>query len=764
MPDLAPQDLDALLDRQKQAWADGRRPTVEELLTGSPFDHDTEIFLDLLYNEIVTREELGEAPSAEEYARRYPHLRADLQLHFEVHSALHEQLLGATHHVHDTESTPDRELAARATGPGLEDYEIVGQLGRGGMGVVYRARHRRLRRLVALKMFQPGWVPSPRELLRFHTEAEAIARLQHPNIVQIFEVGQAQGRPFLALELAPGGTLADKLQILPFAARAAAGLVQTLARAVQHAHAQQIVHRDLKPANVLFAADGTPKLTDFGLAKMLEESPESPRDATRTGEPLGTPRYMAPEQAAGRPDQVGPGTDIWALGAILYECLTGQAPFVAPSAVATLALIREEEPRPPRRLQRSVPRDLQTICLKCLHKQPGRRYASAGELADDLGRFLNGEPIHARPTPLWERGWMWGRRRPALAVLVALSVLVLFATPVTLGVNHHREQRRVAALRAEVVVLMHKGDEALARDDAAAAEQYFLTALAVARGEPALRDLELGIAGWLDHSRSHGDLKRWQQRRPPPLFEELRDEAFVQCALLDPRRPADVEAARDAIQIALERCDPANRREREQLTLVEADLVLRAGDAAAALDLLENTKGIESRLWHQRRADCLERLGRAAEADEVRRRGDELPPQHALGLFLSGLDRLHRDDPDGAIRDFDQLLARAPNHFLGRWCQALCFLRRQRLGEAKVALTACLGQRPYFAWTCLLLARARAAAHDPDAALREYQRGLDMRPRDAARRALLTDRGVLHLRLGLAAVADRSLVCWRFGG
>jgi eukaryotic-like serine/threonine-protein kinase len=346
MNSLTSKDLDALLDRQKEAWVGGARPRPEDLLTGSSFPNDSEVLLDLLYNEIVVREELGESPAPEEYVRRYPHLTEDIKLHFEVHAALHADLLSDTRRVRDAEWEGDPALGSPDGGPTLRDYEIIAPLGRGGMGVVYKARHRRLNRLVALKMFQPGRVPSPRELDRFQTEAEAIARLQHPNIVQIFEVGQSNGYPFLALELAEGDTLARKLQNLPFAPKEAATLVKTLALAVQHAHSRQIVHRDLKPANVLFSGDGTPKITDFGLAKMLEESDDSPRDATRTGEPMGTPRYMAPEQAAGRPDLIGPATDVYALGTLLYECLTGQVPFVSASVMATMGFASQVDCRP----------------------------------------------------------------------------------------------------------------------------------------------------------------------------------------------------------------------------------------------------------------------------------------------------------------------------------------------------------------------------------------------------------------------------------
>jgi serine/threonine-protein kinase len=271
-------------------------------------------------------------------------------------------------------------------------YEVLARLGRGGMGVVYQARQEGLNRLVALKMIVAGAQAEPADRARLRAEAQAQARLQHPNIVPIYEVGEAEGCPYLALEFVPGGTLGRKLAGTPQPAAAAARLVEALARAVHHAHQHGLVHRDLKPANVLLAADGTPKITDFGLAKRLE-GPQT----TASGEIRGTPSYMAPEQAADNPVAVGPAADVYALGAILYELLTGRPPFLAESALATLLQVRSLDPVPPRRMQPHVPRDLEMICLKCLHKDPSRRYPTAEGLAEDLRRFREGEPIVARP-------------------------------------------------------------------------------------------------------------------------------------------------------------------------------------------------------------------------------------------------------------------------------------------------------------------------------------------------------------------------------
>jgi serine/threonine-protein kinase len=307
------------------------------------------------------------------------------------------------------------------------------------MGVVYRARQIGLDRLVALKMILAGGHAGKEERDRFLSEARAIARLRHPHIVQIHEVGEHDGLPFFSLEYADGGSLGQRLGGKPIAPGPAAQLVVTLARAVHAAHQQGVLHRDLKPANVLLTADGSPKIADFGLAKWLEE----PSEQTPAGAVLGTPNYMAPEQAAGderRP--VGLAADVYALGAILYELLTGRPPFNAATPLDTIMQVVSEEPVPPRHLQPGVPRDLDTICLKCLQKEPGRRYDSALALAEDLRRFQAGEPIRARPVGRVERALKWVRRKPAAAALWAFTVLALLV-----GAGTWLALARAAALR-----------------------------------------------------------------------------------------------------------------------------------------------------------------------------------------------------------------------------------------------------------------------------------------------------------------------------
>ncbi|MEE3371572.1 MAG: serine/threonine-protein kinase, partial [Planctomycetota bacterium] len=308
-------------------------------------------------------------------------------------------------------------------GDAVPGYDLLGELGRGGMGVVYKARDQKLKRIVALKMILSGTHASDEDMQRFQTEAEAVARLQHPNIVQIFEVAEHEGRPYIALEFADGGSLDQKIAGTPQNAAESAQLVETLARAMQQAHDNEIIHRDLKPANILLTADGEPRITDFGLAKRLDEDSSQ----TKSGAVMGTPSYMAPEQAASNSATLGPAADTYALGAILYHMLTGRPPFQAETQLDTIMQVISEEPLAPRKLNSSLPVDLETICLKCLEKDVHRRYESAEALAEDLRRFGAGEPIQARPVSAITRTLKWARRRPAVAGMIGISAAALVA-------------------------------------------------------------------------------------------------------------------------------------------------------------------------------------------------------------------------------------------------------------------------------------------------------------------------------------------------
>jgi WD40 repeat protein/serine/threonine protein kinase/Flp pilus assembly protein TadD len=425
----------------------------------------------------------------------------------------------------------------------LSGYEILGELGRGGMGIVYKARQVGLNRLTAVKMVLAGGGAELDALVRFRAEAEAVAALHHPNIVQVYEVGEYRGSPYFSMEYVPGGTLRTRLRGGPAAPRESAELVATLARAVQYAHDRGIVHRDLKPANILLSGFGDqdsgsredgrrsvascpnpesripnpiPKIADFGLAKRIDDARLT---QTQTGRVLGTPSYMAPEQAAWKGNRAGPAVDTYALGAILYECLTGRPPFLGESFESTLNLILTQDPTPPRRLRQEVPRDLETVCLKCLEKDPHRRYASAGQLADDLDRFLAGKPVLARPVGTIGHGWRWCRRNPALAAVWGgfIAALVLGLVGVSWKWREAEAERKKVAFaeqkarderdesrRLTAGMLLDKGIDRAEKGNVAEGLFWMLEALnAAPEDDHGLRRVaRLNLAAW--GSQAHG--------------------------------------------------------------------------------------------------------------------------------------------------------------------------------------------------------------------------------------------------------------------
>ncbi len=431
---IAPRDLASLVRVDlRERWRRGECPDVGDYLARFPvLAADPELAVDVIYTEFLIREACGEQPAIDEYRRRFPAHAIVLQDQVRLHQAFDQRprtdsdsnaapLDSASY-----ESIPEGSQPAAATR--LEaDYEILEEVGRGGMGVVFKARQTGLNRLVALKMVRPADATNCELLSRFRAEAEVVASLHHPHIVQIYDYGEHDGSPYLALEWVGGGTLADRLDGSPWSPRSTAMLVERLARAVQFAHEHGVVHRDLKPTNLLVAAGDDSleiKIADFGLAKVFRDSPTS---HTQTGALLGTPSYMAPEQAYGRSDAIGPATDVYALGAILYELLTGRPPFRGKTAIETLQQVLLAEPASIHRLSPTLPRDLATICTKCLQREPQRRYSSAVELADDLQRFLSDQPIRARRTGNWERCWRWCRRNPVLAAALGAVAVSLVA-------------------------------------------------------------------------------------------------------------------------------------------------------------------------------------------------------------------------------------------------------------------------------------------------------------------------------------------------
>jgi predicted Ser/Thr protein kinase len=388
-----------------------RLDAAEELEEGSSFDLLARYLEDL---------QNGRAPDRADFLRQYPELRSALKCLEDL-----ERFADSAAGADDAPTLTRDDATPIAEGPAVTPrqfgpYELLAELGRGGMGVVYQARHGGLGRTVALKMVLASQLASDQQRRRFEVEGRAAASLRHSNIVRLLDSGQVEGQPYLAMDYIAGSTLARRLQRGPIERDAAVRLLCAIARAVDYLHRQGIVHRDVKPSNILLDEEDEPYLTDFGLAKLLETDSQ----LTGTGVAAGTPSYMAPEQAAGKTECITPLCDVYSLGAVLYELLTGRPPFQASSAIDVLIQVLESEPINPRQLNPAIPRSLATICLKCLEKQPANRYPSAGALADDLERYLKGEIVEARGAGLVQRVQRWMRRQPALAS--RLGVFTLF--------------------------------------------------------------------------------------------------------------------------------------------------------------------------------------------------------------------------------------------------------------------------------------------------------------------------------------------------
>jgi eukaryotic-like serine/threonine-protein kinase len=729
---------------QRTRWRRGDAVRVEAYLDQhTSLRAHPEAILDLILNEVALRQERGEAPELTEYLGRFSPLRAQLPALFQASRT----------HVVAPPSSPrpavpqPLDLVALSDVPVVPGYEIVAELGRGGMGVVYQARQCALKRLVALKMILAGPHADPATRARFRTEAEAVARLQHPNIVQIYEVGEHDGRPFLCLEYVAGGSLEQKVAGVAQPEREAAQLVETVARAVHHAHERGILHRDLKPANILLQEDLTqrrqgakeaptereedrsssplgalapwreltPKLTDFGLAKLLDAD----GGPTRTQALIGTPSYMSPEQAAGNPKKVGVPADVYSLGAILYELLTGRAPFRGTSVLNTLEQVRTRDPVPPRRWRGPVSPDLETVCLKCLEKEPGNRYPSARALADDLRCFLGGEPIQARPVPAWQRLGRSLRRHPAL-VAWALAAVALVGVLLTTGMYW-----RGAGQRAR-----HRAEEKYQqfvryRDDA-----FFYGLLSPDQGA-----LFLGAEAAANRQAADSAAREALALAGiEPESEASRDPGFPAA------RQAEVPADGYALLLLLASvrgqqpsADPGSKEASRE-----------------ALRILERARrlGFQTRAYHLRRAHLLEQLGEREEARKDRERAASLPPEGALDHFLLGEELYRRGDAEAARNAFDRALAVQPGHFWAQFFLAVCQLKAQRWEAAKAGLNACLTQRPDFVWVYLFRSFADEKLQARAEAEADFQKALALHPNADARYVLFLTRGILHFNQG----------------
>jgi tetratricopeptide (TPR) repeat protein len=667
--------------------------------------------------------------------------------------------------------------------PVIPGYELLSKLGEGGMGVVFLARQTGLNRQVAVKMIRGGSQARADHFSRFRVEAEAVAQLRHHNIVQIYEIGEVDGLPYFSLELLEGGSLDDRLGGTPQPPRRAAELVATLARAVGVAHAAGIIHRDLKPSNVLYSVDGVPKVTDFGLAKRRESHSRQ----TESGAIMGSPSYMAPEQARGHTKDVGPAADIYALGAVLYEMLTGRPPFKGETPIETVRQVVDAEVVPPSRLAPRVPRDLETICLKCLEKDPVRRYRDASVFVEDLERFQNGETILARRTATLERGYKWAKRRPGTAALFAAIVLAVVLLPAGWATRERDRLLRETQLASQALALVQRGNGLIdTAREAQSADQLSQAQVELSNFEGGLRSVDpKRIAGLPDRiqnslkdvHRRLQDLQSRDEKQIRDVAERRRYQEFksfcsrAQLAAvefeLDPasrgvrlREAAsaalavyarDPQAAGQDWAMADQLPDVLSPAEKALVTENCYDLLLllsQSVEPSLGLTILDRASRLRpesSAAYHLRRAECLGRLGEKGGRADEEAKAAGLPPKTAPDHLLIGREQMAQRLWNQAIASLNESLLLDPDQIAARFLVAICDynVEPKRLGEARDHLNACLRSQPELVELYLL--RARVHGEEGNQALarvgsaRAEERHLLRRQAEASFNAALAD-------------------------
>ncbi len=747
----------------------------------------------LAFEEFRARRSAGQCPSAGEYASRY-HISTSAWIEANPRRSADQSQSQLENEPFPSIAPPrsaPSEIELENIAQDLPGFQILGELGRGAFSLVYLARQLDLaNRLVVLKVSTESFAEADKmaQLQHAHivpiysvhragkyfavcmpffgatTVADLIAKLAdsqglpltglivadtvQANAASTRVNSLATGQLHIELPIPPRivGTevaqqyVGNRSNAMAFLKQlgtlsyveAVLTIGEHLADGLRHAHERGIIHRDLKPANVLLADDGRPMLLDFNLSEDLK--PEGEGAGTVVG---GTLPYMAPEQIAAFQDRrsaTDARSDLYSLGVILYELLTGRQPFPArrgdlEQVLATMRADRLHSPARLRKLNPSVSPAVEAIVSRCLEADPQRRYQQAAQLVEDLQRQLKHLPLKYSSEPsLRERATKWTIRHPRLTAVATIAILFFGAA---YGVGSYQEQARIAKLQKEVNDLMQAGQNAMDLGEAAVAQGRFRSAWMNVQSEPALMEYQPGVAGWLDHSRRAVIQQQWKQRIPPRQFEERRDEAILLSLLLEPVPQNSVATARNAIHAALSLTsagDPGWEHEREQLLHVEADLIAATSNSEQALEFFDKSQEFSSRAFLIHRAELLERLGRNVEAEPLRKQARQIPPNDISDGFLNGINRLRRREFGLACHDFERIQDSQPEDFLSRLFQGVCLLNQNRPGEAKVALSACIAQRPYFLWSYFFRGQSNIALQDLSSAAIDFRRVMELVP------------------------------------